>query len=301
MSATQSGVQPVGVQDPNARTVTWKLVLARTYQLYAQKFWAYFRIAIVPAAIAYGFNYLSRTVVRNLARNGFFTVYGAKSLAAVTAIQWTRSIIFWIISAFFFAAIAATFVLEGPDGPPAVADAYTLPRRRLGAVAVVALVTGTLFYVGRALAGLAVFNLLDRIAPRNYWAGFCGFGLMFLALATLLCKFGLAIPKLMHSPGSTAGSAMKKSLKETEGWEVFFAMFLLKSAAIGYGIYWVANKGLDLFWQHTTVSANAYNWIQSSVYIFIAAVVETPLFIAFAVLYTELQAKDEDREPSAIH
>jgi hypothetical protein len=300
MSATQSGVQAVGVQDPNARTVTWKLVLARTYQLYAQRFWTYFLIGIVPAMIAYGFNYFVRTVIRNLAR-GSFTIDGAKLMAAVTAIEWARGIIFWMISAFFFAAIAATFVLEGPNGPPAVADAYTLPRRRLGSVAVVSLLTGTLFYVGRVLAAFAVVGLANRIRLRNSWVLAGSTYVMFLALATLLCKFGMAIPELMHCSDSTAGGAMKRALKETEGWEGFFAMFLIKSAAIGYGIYWIANWGLHLFWQHTTVSANNYLWVRSGVYIFIAAVVETPLFIAFSVLYTELQAKDESPDPSAIH
>ncbi|HKR96869.1 MAG TPA: hypothetical protein VJW55_15945 [Candidatus Angelobacter sp.] len=72
MSATQSGVQPTGVRDPNAKTITWKLVLTRTYELYAAKFWAYFRIAIVPAVIAYAFSYFARIAIRQLVRADFF-------------------------------------------------------------------------------------------------------------------------------------------------------------------------------------------------------------------------------------
>lgn len=74
---------------------------------------------------------------------------------------------------------------------------------------------------------------------------------------------------------------------------MFFMMFLVKSAAIGYGIYWIAGQGLDWMWQHWTLNPNGFSWVQWSVYIFIAAVMETPLFIAFSVLYEELQEKAE--------
>src|SRR5262249_21410323 len=119
------------------------------------------------------------------------------------------------------------------------------------------------------------------------------------AVATLLCKFGLAIPELMHNTNSTVRSAMKKSLKETDGREVFFMIFLAKSAAIGYGIYWITGKGLDWLSQHWTLGANGFTWVEWTVYVFIAAVVETPLFLTFSVLHTELQEKAEAHGASA--
>ncbi|HKV95437.1 MAG TPA: hypothetical protein VJW20_23020 [Candidatus Angelobacter sp.] len=299
MSSPQGGVQAIGIQDPNAKTTTWKLVLTRTYELYAAKFWTYFRIAIVPAVIAYAFSYFARIAIRQLVRASFFPPFSGKWLAMVTALEWTRGAIYWSISAFFFAAVSVTLMPRGAEDAQAVADAYTMPRKRLGAVAAVAVAARTLFYLGFALAGFAVAELMYRIAPRNYWAMFSGISLMVLALAGLLCKFGLAIPELMHNAHSTAGSAMKKSLKKTAGWEVFFMVFLVKSAAIGYAIYWVADQGLTWLWQHWTLNPSGFSWVEWSVYIFIAAVVETPLFIAFSVLYMELQEKAEAHGASA--
>lgn len=298
MSASQSGVQPAGVQDLNTKTVTWKLVLARTYELYAARFWTYFRIAIVPAVIAYVISYLWRIVIRQLVRADFFPPFSGKWLAMVTALEWTRGAIYWTISAFFLAAIAATFARDALKGPPAAADAYTLLRMRMGAVAAVAVMIWTMFYIGRTASSFAVLQLLNalHIGLQNFWVTTGAFAIPILLLAGLLSKFGLAIPELMHNSSSSIRNALKKSMKETAGWEVFFMVFLVKSAAIGYGIYWIAGQGLDWLWQHWTLNPNRFSWVEWSVYI-IAAVVETPLFIAFSVLYMELQ---ERRKPMTL-
>lgn len=301
MSSTQSGIQPTGVQDPNAKTVTWKLVLTRTYELYAAKFWTYFRIAVIPAVLAYAFSYLARMGTLRLLRGGILPFLSGKWIALSVLLSWATSVVYWAISAFFFAAIAANFATEDGSSLPAVADAYTLPRKRIGSIAMVAFTTCTLFLVGRVVAGLAIWQLLKifRVGVQDFWTLTIALGVMFLMLATLICKFGLAIPELMHNGQSSVGSAMKRSLKETQGWEVFFMMFLAKSAAIGYGIYWIAGLGLDWLWQHWTLNLNSFSWVQWSVYIFIAAIVETPLFIAFSVLYEKLHEKAEAHVASA--
>ena len=159
----------------------------------------------------------------------------------------------------------------------------------------------TLFYIGRTTSSFAVWRFLDifHIGLRNFWVTTCALTVPILLLAGLLSKFGLAIPELMHNPSSPILNALKKSLKETEGWEVFFMMFLAKSAAIGYGIYWIAGQGIDLLWQHWALNPNGFSSVQQSVYIFIAAVVETPLFIAFSVLYIELQERTRVHDASA--
>ena len=130
----------------------------------------------------------------------------------VTGLEWTRGAIYWIISAFFLAAITATFAREGLGGSSAVADAYTLVRRRLGAVAAVAVMIWTLFYIGRTASSFAVWQLLNvfHIGLRSFWVITCALTAPILLLAGLLSKFGLVIPELMHNPSSFIRSAIKK-------------------------------------------------------------------------------------------
>lgn len=295
MSAIQSGVQPVGIQDPNARTITWTLVLARTYGLYARHFWKYFRIALVPAIVAYAFIYFARLTTRELLPDFPF---GGRLILAI-GLVWIKGAVYWTISAFFFAAIAATFAKKESASLPAVADAYTLPRRRIGALAATAVLTWTLWDVGRNVSGLAVVQLLNHFHVQNYWMATAAWSLVLLLLGGLLSRFILVIPGLIQSPASSFRSALKQSVKQTEGWEVFSMMFLAKSAAIGYGIYWIAGRGLDWLWYHWTLNPNGFPWVERSVYIFIAAVVETPLFIAFCVLDEELRTTPEEAQSRA--
>jgi hypothetical protein len=177
-----------------------------------------------------------------------------------------------------------------------VADAYTLPRTRLGAIVAIALLTWTLFWLGRTLAGFVIAGF-SRPSPlslmKHAWLATGLYRLLLLLLAGLICKFALAIPELIHDLTLSAGSVMKRSLQRTENWELFFMGFLIKSAIVGYGAYWITDKGLDWLWSNWTYSKAIFPWIERAVYIGIAAALESPLFIACSVLAQEL------REPAA--
>ena len=83
---------------------------------------------------------------------------------------------------------------------------------------------------------------------KNVWLATGLYRLLLLLLAGLISKFALAIPELMHDLTLSAGSVMKRSLQRTENWELFFMGFLIKSAIVGYGAYWITDKGLDWLW-----------------------------------------------------
>lgn len=156
MSASQYGISEMN--HPRAKKPAWSFVLARTYGLYARNFWPYFRIALVPALAAYFFQYLVRLLTLRLVRSGMLPFLSAKFFVVATGIEWFTNAGFWVISAFFFAAISASFTREPSEQAPVLADAYTLPRKRLGALLTVALLTWTLFQLGRSLAALASFG-----------------------------------------------------------------------------------------------------------------------------------------------
>jgi len=128
----------------------------------------------------------------------------------------------------------------------------------------------------------------------NPWAYRGLFDLMMIMVAGLISKFGLSIPELMQDLALSASGAMKKSLQRTAGWELFFMMFLIKSAMVAYGAYWIADAASDWGWKHWHYSAQLYSWIEWIVYIGIAAALESPLFIAFSVLAQDVRKDQQE-------
>jgi hypothetical protein len=272
------------------RQPAWSMVLSECYALYARHFWTYFRIAIPPVLAACAFSFFTQIVTRSLLFRGTFFPTRGSWVALAFANGWFKGAGYWTISSFFFAAIAARFSVAHAGGERPLIDAYTLPRERLGALAAIALLTWTLFFVGRTLSMLAASIILGRLGlDMNFWAMMSAVSFMLLLLSGLLAKFGLAIPELITSREISAGNALRNSLRKTAGWEVFFMIFLAKSAMLGYGIYWAANIGLDWLAEHWTLNPGSYPWVKWLVYICIAAALESPLFIAFSVLYQRLQ------------
>ncbi len=290
MSSPQSGVGEADL--PSAHKLAWSSVIARTYSFYSSNFWSYFRIAIVPAVAAYFFQYFMHLLSLRLTRSGMFLFPSAKFLAVVVALGWLTGAGFWIISAFFLAAVSANFAGAQAEAAPALADAYTLPRKRVGAVLAIAMLTWTLFWLGRSLAGLALFGFFRHLDPRKYYWTLTGlFGVMLVLVAGLISKFGLAIPELMDDLTLSPGDAIKRSWRRTAGCELFFMMFLIKSAILGYFAYWITGYALSWIWQHWTYGPEFYSWIEWGIYICIAAALESPFFIAFSVLSRELRAQ----------
>jgi len=276
---------------PGEQRLSWGYVLSKSYKLYAEGFWIYFRIAIIPAVVAYAFTYFERPASRHFLRSGFLPMFSPGWVAVAILITFLQDAVYWTLSTFFFAAIAATFHNLKSADTQAMAAAFKLVRKRWGPLIFIALLTWTLFFLGRALSGFAVFELLERLGlGRNFWALSGGIGLMLVLLAGLLSKFGLAVPELISNPSVSVGVAVRNSLKATAGWELFFMMFLVKSAILAYCINWVADLGLNWKWHHWPLNEAAYFWIQWFVYIAIAAALESPLFIAFSVLYCELKS-----------
>lgn len=280
MSSPQYAAPAMG--GPEVQKSNWSLVLHRTYTLYARNFWTYFRIALPPMAVAYLFSYVSRQIYRQIWTNHQLTDF-AKAYMVVSLYGWIKGEVYWIISAFFCAAVAATFYRDQTSNL-AVSDAYTLPRHRIGAIATVALLAWTAFFIGRSSLNAALGYMMTRIHV-NPWIKTGVIDVILLALGGLVARWGLAIPALIHDPKISIREALRTSVQRTEDWETFFMFFLAKAAVTAYFAYWLVQQGMHWAWQHTSMSARAYVWIEWALYICLAAALESPLFIAFSILY----------------
>jgi hypothetical protein len=293
MSQQETGLPAIGISDSNTRTLTASQLLFRTYSIYHKRFWTFFRMALLPAVLAYCFSYGWRMATRWAIHHGGTS---SQTMLAVLGIVsgWGTGAAYWTISAFFFGAIAANIAGTNAQEPYALSDAYTPARARLAAIAKLALLTWTLFWIGRAMAGFALFQFIDYRSPRNYWLLNGLLYVMLLLLAGLLSRFGLAIPELIRDANVPLRQAIRHSLKRTENWEPFFILFLAKSAIAGYCIYLLAGSGMDWLWQRGVLSDNLFFWVEWLVYICIAAVLEPPLFIAFSLLHRGPQPAEEE-------
>ena len=272
------------------RKLIWNEVLGRTYSLYAEHFATFLKIAFLPAVIAWVWRYGYAAAFRQAVASGWLD---RRNFPTMTALGLMQGSVYWIISAFFLAAVAAQVLCE-PGDQSSLSDAFTAARDRMGAVLGVTLLTWLLYYVGRTISAIAIAELFrGSVLFRNYWATTITFSIPLLLIAGLLSRFGLAIPALMTQPELRVTQALKESMALTESWEPFFMMFLAKSAVLAYAGYWAANFLLDQFWTRGLLTRATYPWAQSMLYIAIAMVVETPLFISFCVLYGDQQETEE--------
>jgi hypothetical protein len=292
----------MGINQPMGKKPTWTYLLGQSYQLYRQRYWVLFRMALLPALLTYFWPYVYRfaflRILKIFMGGNFPQTPGPVDLpptpgtwVIIYASGWVRGAFYWAVSAFFFAAVAAN-ILEHPDETRrAFSDAYTQARDRIGAVIAAALLCWTLFFVSTAAAQFAINNIRVHFylhpTPYSRVLVFSLGVLEVLIPASLLSRLGLTIPALIHEPTATLGQALRTSLKKTENWEPFFMVFLVKSALLAYGLYWLAEQGLDWLWRHHALNTTSYPWAARVFYISLAASLLSPLFIAFSVLYRE--------------
>ena len=275
------------LEQPIVRTLTWGSVLAQSYGLYRERFWRLFRIALLPALLAYLWRYFFRLMAQQMAVAGWIGFKSGK-FALLIAMGWIDGAFYSTVSSFFFAAVATTVLRVSREEKPAISDAFTQARIRIGALTVVALLCWTIFWLGRAVAGYALLAALHRLQlDPGFYAMVAILSIPSLLLAGLLSRLALTVPVLMDKPAASLKEALRTSMKETEGWELFFMMFLVKSAVAGFCLYWLGDYGLDSLWQHNMLTETTFPWAQQTLYISIAAAVESPLFIAFSILYRD--------------
>ena len=281
---------------PISQKPSWSSLLSTIYGLYQEHFWAFLRISLPIALLAYLFKQAERPLVHDL-YNLLSANVGPRwpdkpyiYLTVVTALGLAEGGVYWILSTILFGAISEKVMQhdqQSEDTP--LSDAYSYVRRRLKALLAFGIVTWVPFFLLRALASFAGFKLLGllRIKLSQSLISFVIISLPLLIVAGLFSRIGLAVPELMDNAAISVRQAIRNSLRKTEDWEPFFMFFLTKSAIVGYGVYWVAERGFHLLWSRTTLSPSAYYWITWGIYVCLFALLASPLFIAFTTLYCE--------------
>lgn len=282
----------------------WGQLLTQSYELYRREFWTFFRLAFLPAVFAYGFNYLEKFYI-----NPFLWHLFAPRLSPGTAslrflgfaltTGFSGGAVYCVISAFFFAAIAAKLMQDDDDVKHPLSDGYAAARDRSREIALIGLLIWTIFFVARFPVMFAVTELWSPL--KHGPASFIAIAFVVLnGLAGLISRLGLAIPELMGNPEMKLGEALRASISKTENWELFFTAFCAKASIAGYAAYWLGNAGLNWLWAHRVLTESTFPWVVGLLYVSIAAALESPLFIAFTLLYKHLTFKEEAAVPVAV-
>jgi hypothetical protein len=289
-----------GVNESVAWTLRWRDLLVRTYSLYGARFRTLFLIAVTPSVFAYLWHFIPRPVIGLMSSSGWLPP--RYYVAVGTAVALFEQAAHWVIRGFFFAAIAS-YVLRAPisEKPPLVTDAFVAVGRRIGPVAAAAVVTWAAFTISRGFLCFALLAILDRLQLlRNPRFVTVATGAVVLLLGGLLSRLGLTIPILMDNPGISVREALRRSIVKTEGWELFFTLFLTKITVLGYAAYRLVHLALTNLADRGMLSAEAYPWVQSLLYVCIAAIIESPLFIALTLLHRDRGLRRESAVAAAV-
>jgi hypothetical protein len=310
-----------------ARTLGWNDLLLRTYSLYRKRFWVFFRMAFLPASLAYLFAQIwwiwirpsLMTVLKRLllpmptTNPAQFRIEDLDRFLKLGHAPWytyflnpgnvagfLEGAVYWLLSAFLFAAVATNLLAEEETETRPLADAYTAARERLGPILIAGILAWTCFTVSRLIAGFAGWKI-----TMAFHLGRIGSAVLFVLPLVMICgllsRIGLVTPRLIAHPQDSLSRAIRASIRQSEEWEPFFMLFVIKSAILGYALYWLAYHGLDWLWEKGTLSDTLSLWLARLVYISIAAALETPLFIAFSLLYRAKTAPpSEEAIPAAV-
>src|ERR1051326_7807975 len=118
-------------------SLAWTYLMKESYHLYGRRFWTFFRIALSPFLIAYSLRSALIFTIWWLRGGGAWLhePLSLRTLALSAGIPFVQNGSYWLISATFFAAVASNIHHDGGiDDRLPLHDAYSLVRKRLGAL-----------------------------------------------------------------------------------------------------------------------------------------------------------------------
>jgi hypothetical protein len=163
-------------------------------------------------------------------------------------------------------------------------DGYQRARERLGSLILVALVTFVSFLLGMAIV-LALDIVLMRTVDRAYLRGASYWGALFgyLVVASVLSRFGAAIPLLIREPVS-AWHALNMSVRLTRGHSGYLIVLAVESVAGSFLASLAIRYGFELLRLPSIFGTQWYLWIYYFVVALASASVQPPMYIDFSLL-----------------
>jgi hypothetical protein len=263
-----------------------RLRLADVYIVYRNMFRRLFWIALPPSLLAAAVLLMADLHIRTIFASIpiFETPYNWKKLAEANVVRYGSFFISWLLGCLVLAAVAT--VVNGLDDSSEVwiKDSYQRARERPAALLFVAMVTFGLFMAGMAGVGIvesAVVRVVGwaKFAPFNFVTVLVGY----VVIASIVSWFGMTIPLILAGDRGV-WSALKKSVKISNGYERFLFLLVVESVAGPYVAWHAVHYGCRLLFPAQFQSTEWYGWLIYFAVIVAGAAVEPPMFIGFSLL-----------------
>ena len=276
-------VQQLDVGDIARRRVS----IHDVFVVYQQHFGRWFAITTPTSLTASLVLYLADEHVRTIFRNSSRIWVGPHiaDLALAGALRFGSFFLAWLLGCFALGAISSAFIEPSRDDENVwYHDSHQRAREHLGALLVVALLTFCAFAAG----GLA-FGFIELMFFRvAHWSHFSELNYPIVlagvtVIASIVSWFGMAIPLILREDIG-AWSAMKRSVKLSDGYEVFLFLLVIESV-VGSCVGWYATHyGLVLLFPASVRQESWYGWLIYFVSILASAAVQPPMFLGFSLL-----------------
>ncbi len=189
--------------------------------------------------------------------------YRWREIALAYFLRVGGSFVAWLFGCYALAAIAT--IVSGLDEDSETtawtSDSFQRAREHFLPIFGVAGFTFCAFALGIAAIGIVeiAFGRLmgwSRLLRHSAWLGVVGY----LIVACVVCWYGMAIPLVIHRRTGT-WPALKRSVKISNGYEIFLFFLVLESLVASYLAWYVARYGLALLLPTVLRSSVWYGWI----------------------------------------
>lgn len=276
-----------------------RLLLKEVYSVYASQFRRWFAITAPTSVLASIILLIADRKIREIYSSFPITQISFHMLEVTEAglLRYSSFFFSWFLGCFGLAAIAtvANGLNEVEQNGVWISDSFQRAREHFGGLFLAAIVTFSMYLAGMAAIEFILFSLMRvvgwaRFSRFNYGATLIGM----LVVASMVRWFGMAIP-LILAEDIGVWAALKKSVKISNGYEIFLSLLIAESLVGSYVAWYAAHFGLTFLFPIQFRYTPWYGWLEYFVAILASAAVQPPVFIGFSLL-----AGAEQANPSAL-
>jgi hypothetical protein len=272
-----------------------RLLLKEVYRVYASQFRRWFAITAPTSVLASIIVLMADRKIREI--YGSFPItqiaFHTLEIAEAGVLRYGSFLFSWFLGCFALAAIAtvANGLNKVDQDGVWISDSFQRAREHFGGLFLAAIVTFSMYLAGMAAIPFILFALIRVVG----WARFSRFnyGASFIAVvvvASIVGWFGMAIP-LILAEDIGVWAALKKSMKISNGYEIFLSLLVTESLVGSYVAWYAAYYGLTFLFPLQFRYTAWYGWLEYFVAILASAAVQPPMFIGFSLLAGAEQAR----------
>jgi hypothetical protein len=271
-----------------------RLLLKEVYSVYASQFRRWLAITAPTSVLASIIFLMADRKIKEIYSSFPIRQISFHTLEVTEAglLRYSSFFFSWFLGCFALAAIAtvANGLNKLEEDRVWISDSFQQAREHFGGLFLTAILTSSIFLAGGAGIGFILFALIRVVG----WAHFSRFNygaplFGFVIVASIVNWFGMAIP-LILAEDIGVWAALKKSVKISNGYEVFLSLLVAESMVGSYAAWYAVHYGMTFLFPIQLRYTAWYGWLEYFVAILASAAVQPPMFIGFSLLAGAEQA-----------